>query len=73
MCQRVTTCDLLKVIYSVGQGHGFGRNMFSLVHLHDLRPNRSTVFFKYITNLILAVQDFPIDIFWKSNFKTRIG
>ena len=31
--------EMLKVIHSVGQGHGFGGNVFSLVHLDDLRPN----------------------------------
>ena len=28
--------EMLKVIHSVGQGHGFGGNVFSLVHLDDL-------------------------------------
>lgn len=36
----------LKIIYSVGQGHVCGRNVFSLVHLHDLRQNRSKKIFK---------------------------
>ena len=30
--------SVLKVIHSVGQGHGFGGNLFSLVHLDDLGP-----------------------------------
>ena len=38
--------SVLKVIHSVGQGHGFVGNVFSLVHLDDLRQNRLSIFFK---------------------------
>ena len=40
------SCCLSRQIYSVGQGHVCGRNVFSLVHLHDLRQNRSKKIFK---------------------------
>ena len=39
-------CIALKVIHSVGQGHGFRGNVFSLVNLDDPRPNQLSIFFK---------------------------
>ena len=46
VCKNVLVFVILKIIYSVGQGHVCGRNVFSLVHLHDLRQNRSKKLFK---------------------------
>ena len=39
---------LLKVIHSVSKGHGFGGNVFSLVHLDDLAKTKSIINFLQI-------------------------